>query len=189
MKAVDVLKHEHALVRRLLDCLRALRREARARGTVDREATTALLALFERFVDWSHQDKEELHLFPHLLARATPEDSIRLACVFAEHTQERRRLVGMYLHMDAACRGEAASVERFLANARAYERLQRAHVEAEEEFVLPLGDAILTDEDDGRIRQGFHEIDGRLGKLGRLDGEVAAVCRRFEVEPVEETAR
>ena len=182
MKAIEVLRHEHVLVRRLLRCLGALTVEARVLGKLDGKAARELLSLFERFVDWSHQDKEELHLFPHMLARATSEEAERLESVFAEHAQERRRLVGMFVHLDGASRGKAAGLDRFITHSLMYQRLQRRHVESEEEFVLPLGEAILTEADDRRILKGYREIDRRLNQLGEVDGRIAALCRRFDVE-------
>jgi len=189
MSAIEVLKREHALVRRLLRCLGALTVEARVTGVVDAKAARALLRLLERFVDWSHQDKEELHLFPHLLARATAEEAERLARVFGEHAQERRRLVAMHLHMEGAARGRSASIERFITNSLLYQRLQSKHVEAEESFVLPLAEAILTPADDRRVVRGFREIDRRLGVPRRIEEEVAALCRRFGLEPATSRVR
>jgi len=179
MKAIAALKREHRLVKQLLRCLGALTVEARVTGVLDRQAARALLRMFERFVDWSHQDKEELHLFPHMLARATSEEAERLARVFDEHAQERRRLVAMYLHLDGAASGKAASVDRFIANSLLYQRLQMKHVEAEDAFVLPLAEAILTESDDRQILKGFRVIDERLGARPEPEAELAVLCRRF----------
>jgi len=184
MKAIEVLRHEHVLVRRLLRCLGALTVEARILGSLDEEAATKLLSLFERFVDWSHQDKEELVLFPHLLARVDGEEAERLARVFDDHVQERRRLTAMYLHMDGACKGKPMSVDRFIANSLIYQRLQRRHVDAEETYVLHLAETILTPEDDRHMLHGFREIDRRLGNLLQLDEEIDDMCLRFDIEYV-----
>lgn len=182
MKANEILKREHVCIRRLLRCLGALTVEARVIGALDRKAARSLFRLFERFVDRSHQEKEELHLFPHMMARATTEEAEYLTRVFGEHAQERRRLVAMHVHLDGASRGKSACVDRFVANSLLYQRLQSKHVEAEEEFVLPLAEAILTPADDRRILEGFHRIDARLGTIPRLEEAIAAICRRFGIE-------
>ena len=189
MKAIEVLRHEHALVRSLLRCLGALTVETRITGKLDGKAARALLRLFERFVDWSHQDKEELHLFPHMLARATSEEAERLSQVFGEHAQERRRLVAMHVHLAGAVRGKSASVDRFIANSLLYQRLQQKHVEAEDGFVLPLAEAILTPSDDREVLKGFRGVDGRLGTPARIEHEIAALCRRFGLEEGEPVTR
>lgn len=124
-----------------------------------------------------------------MLARATSEEAERLARVFGEHAQERRRLVAMYMHLDGAARGKAASVDRFIANSLLYQRLQRKHVEAEDEFVLPLAEAILTESDDRRILKGFRRIDARLGASAHIEEEIAAMCRRLGLEQDEKLAR
>lgn len=182
MRSIDVIAAEHGLVGALLECLRALVQEARLRGRLDARAAHALLHLFEEFVDWSHQDKEELHLFPAMRARATPAEEERLARLFEEHAEERRRLVGMHLHLAGACRGRDASLERFTGNALLYLRLQRTHLAEENLYVLPLAEMLLTPEDDQRILRGFRRIDARFGAPRDLERRVAAMCGRFGVD-------
>lgn len=185
MKSIEILRAEHEIVRRLMECLGALACEARVLDNVDGEAATSLLSLLERFVDWSHQDKEELHLFPHMLARVTPEEAERLGSVFDDHARERRRLIGMCLHIEGAIQGKSVSVSRFVTNALIYTRLQRRHVDEEDGYVLPLAETVLTKEDDRRILVGFRQIDRRLGGIGDVRREVNALCRRFDVGEVE----
>ena len=181
MRTTDILAREHELVRLLLRCLGALSAEARIVGSLDRSAATSALALLETFVDWAHQDKEELHLFPHMLAHATPAEAEHLACVFADHAAERRRLVGMYANMQGACQGRECDVERFVSHALAYVRLQHRHVDEEERYVLPLAGSMLTREDDERIVGGFAKIDARAGGVDDLAERVEALCRRCGV--------
>jgi hemerythrin-like domain-containing protein len=190
MKSVEIIHGEHRLVQVMLRCLGALAEETRVLDRLDRRAATAVLSLLERFVDWSHQDKEELHLFPHMLARATPEEAVRLERLFDEHAQERRRLIGMWLNLEGACNGEPVRVNRFVTNALMYSRLQHKHVREEEGYLLPLAESILTPEDDQRILRGYRQIDERLGGLRGVRRKLRALCRRFciEVEP-EETPR
>ena len=182
MKAVEVLRGEHVMVRKLLDCLAALSVEARVLGSLDQDAAGSLLLLFERFVDWSHQDKEELWLFPHMLARATNEEAYLLERIISDHDAERRRLVALFLHLDGTTRGKTESLDRFVLNAVAYQRLQRSHVDAEEEVVLPLAEAILTPEDDRAIMRGFDKIDARLGRADRVEERFMAICDRFGID-------
>ena len=184
MKSIEILSLEHDIVRRLLKCLGALACEARVLDSIDGEAATSLLSLLERFVDWSHQDKEELHLFPHMLAHVTPAEAERLGGVFDDHNRERRRLIGMCLHLEGAIKGESASVGRFVTNALIYTRLQQRHVDEEDGYVLPLADTVLTREDDQRILLGFRQIDRRLGGVEDVREEVNALCRRFDVGEV-----
>ena len=40
----------------------------------------------------------------------------------------------------------------------------------------------LTPVDNRRILREFREIDERLGNICRLDEEVAALCRRFDID-------
>ena len=189
MQAVEELEYEHVLIHELLRCLESLTLEAHTSGVLDEKTSRPLLRLFERFVDHSHQDKEEHYLFPHLLARATADEAERLERVIREHAQERRRLVAMYLHLDGASRGRAASVDRFVANAILYQRLQRKHLETEDTFVLPLAAAILTAEGDRQILLGFQEIDARLGADLCLEEQIAALSRRCGLEHVEKRKR
>jgi len=190
VETIDILAREHELVRLLLRCLGALSAEARIVGSLDRAAAAEVLSLLETFIDWAHQDKEELHLFPHMLSHTTPAEAERLARVFADHAQERRRLVGMYANMHGACQGRACNVDRFVDSALSYVRLQRRHVDEEDGYVIPLAESMLTPEDDVRIVDGFSKIDGRVGGDRDLAERVEALCRRCGVGVgVEDTER
>ena len=190
MESTAIISEEHRLARTMLHCLDALAAEARSLDRLDGEAATSLLSLLERFLDWNHQDKEELHLFPHLMARATGEEAVRVERLFQEHVQERRRLIGMWLHLEGACRGEPDSVSRFVANALVYSRLMLEHLREEEAFLLPLADALLNAEDDRRIQLGFQRIDRRLGGIKGVRRKLLVLCRRLGmVMPEREDAR
>jgi hemerythrin-like domain-containing protein len=158
-----------------------LANETEVLGRLDRGAARAVLSLFERFVDWSHQDKEERYVFPRVIARASPVEASRLVRCFEDHVKERRRLIGMWLHLDGACRGDENGLDRFCANAHRYLLLQREHMEEEEGYVLPLADALLTASDDERIVRGFEDIDLRLGAPHDVEQAVDDLCRRFRV--------
>ncbi len=183
MRATRVLSEEHHLIEGLLRCLGALVDEALETGKVDQGAARSILRLFERFVDRNHQEKEELYLFPHMLSRATSDEARRIARLFEEHALERRRFVGMLLHLEGACSGDTASVDRFAQNAQLFLRLQRTHLREEERQMLPLADALLTARDDAEILQGFRQIDQRLGVLADVHAELVELCRRFELVP------
>jgi hemerythrin-like domain-containing protein len=183
MESTEILKAEHELVRRLLRCLGILCAETRIVGSLDLRTATELLAVLEAFVDWAHQDKEELHLFPNMLSHASGSEAERLERVFGDHAKERRRLVAMHLHMKGACQGREASVERFSTNALMYLRLQNRHVDEEDAYVLPLAEAMLTPEENALILRAFAQIDARVGSASDVRTQVVDLCRRFGVPP------
>jgi len=188
MKAIEILSREHRLVWRLLQCLRRLVEDTRFGVVPGRSATEEVLSLFEWFVESSHQDKEEQHLFPRLLARSGLDERRRLERLFDDHAAERRRLMGMRLHVEGACQGSSISLDRFAAHAWTYMRLQRDHVVEEDRFVLPLAEALLSPEDDRLIVHGFEQVDARFRHVGDVEGRVAALCEDLAIAPLDEDA-
>jgi len=186
MKSIEIIATEHRVVWRLLECLKAFVDRSRADGELNQKTAAELLHLFEWFVEGSHQDKEERHLFPRLIKGATPTEARRLARLFQDHANERRRLIGMRLQVEGALQGNMSSLDRFAAHAQSYLRLQRGHMIEEDLFVLPLAESVLSPEDDREIVQGYKDIDARSGHLGDVGESIASLGEHFGIGPVDE---
>ena len=182
MQALLILAAEHRLLRRLLSCLETLVDLARRTDRLDGEATHEALALLESFADGSHQDKEELHLFPRLASRVSRADARRLARLCRDHEAERRSFRSMRLNLEGACYAEPLCLDGFVFHARAYIALQRKHMAKENLHLLPLAERVLGEADDARLVHDFRQVDERSG-LGDAPARVARLCRRLSVDP------
>src|SRR5437868_3508480 len=105
MLAVDQLKEEHTLIRRMLE------RNARALSPFDGDAIRRELGFFVHFVDWVHHGREEDVLFTELLARARPAAAEAIREVLALQEAGRQVLNAARESLHASLAGDARGVE------------------------------------------------------------------------------
>lgn len=187
MWTTDVLREEHRWILRMLACLERIGLESEGRGRLDAENAAELMALFARFADGLHQDREERCLFPRLLARARNVDErLHIARLSGEHEQERRAMGRMNGELLGAIFGEARSLRDFQREAYRYVQLQRGHILYENQALLPLAELLLTRADDETVMQGFVSLEheGPV-KLRRIFERIGALCSRLRVDPAE----
>src|SRR5262245_23587559 len=93
MWTTNVLREEHRWILRMLQCLERLTLASEREQRLDAACAAELLALFTHFADGLHQEREERHLFPRLLARArSPLERQAIGRLCGEHEEERRVL-------------------------------------------------------------------------------------------------
>jgi len=180
MNVVQILADEHRLLTGMLFCLELLTERAAEEDRLDGEAAQELLVLFDRFADGAHQDKEELLLFPVLLVRAPSDTVAELRGLAQAHARERALLEAMHGHLEGACYQDPIQLDAFVAGARAYVRLQRAHIREENRLLLPLACRLLEAEDDRRMLAEFRSIDAIVAPLA-VEERVLGLCRRLGV--------
>ncbi len=183
MGTIDVLREEHRWIQRMLACLERLSDESERRGRLDGNAAE-LMALFTHFADGLHQDREEVCLFPRLLARArslAERSDISRLC--GQHEEERRAMGRMNGELLGAIFGETRSLRDFQREARLYVDLQRGHLLHENQALLPLAESLLTREDDETVMQGFVSLEHeRAVKLKPIFERIRALCSRLGVD-------
>ena len=183
MRAIEILRHEHALLRRVLSCLEALARETVESGELDGDAAAATLSFLERFADGRHQVKEEAHLFRVALDRAPLESRDAIQRMLEAHQAECKLLDDLRQHLDLARCGDSWSTELFAMRAREYVALQREHARAEDEQLFPLIERLLGAADDEEILEGFEETDRLYGPNEDLAATrfATSLCARMKV--------
>lgn len=102
MRAIRILQEEHRALREVLDALELVLDGQRADDRLDGELALDALEWFERFADGLHQDREELGLFPRLMARAPGKTRRILEDLMRWHAHERTRLAEMRARIEGA---------------------------------------------------------------------------------------
>jgi hemerythrin-like domain-containing protein len=184
MWTTNVLREEHRWILRMLQCLERLTLAAEREQRLDAASAAELLALFTHFADGLHQEREERHLFPRLLARARSaleRQAIGRLC--GEHEEERRVMARICHGLLGAIYGEMHSLRDFQREALRYVAMQRRHLQHENHELLPLADELLTPEDDESAMQGFVELEhGSPQKLKHIFERIQALCVRLGVD-------
>ncbi len=143
----QVLEHEHRLISKVLDAL------AQA---VERELP---VSFYERAVEWLdiyatqfHHAKEEDILYRYLMDHGMPRDYGPLGVVLEEHDYGDAYIVAMRKH------AADQDIPALLEDVRAYVELLKAHVETEDDLLLPMGRAMLTAEEIAEVAALFDAV-------------------------------
>jgi hemerythrin-like domain-containing protein len=173
--AVDIIRREHRAITAVLSGLEYLARDLAAGGEPDYELLTVMLDYIEAFPDRLHHPKEDRYLFGALRARCAEAGPI-LDELEEEHrrgdalTRELRYLLGR-------CRvGGVAAREAFAAAVDRYVAFHWSHMRREEEHVLPLALATLTERDWTDIEAAFRANEDPVSGVAPW-GEFEALFR------------
>ena len=182
MRAIEILSEEHALLRRVLDCLEELVQETVRCDCLDGEAAAEILELLARFADGCHQDKEEVGLFHALMNHAPAHVREKVRELFHIHGEERELLEELRGAFEAAAYGEPLSQDLFVCRCQNYVELQRSHAKQEDDTLFPLAERWLSAEVDAEIVQAFETVDQTYRQRYSTDSRAAAAAlfRRFE---------
>ena len=147
MKPTEILSSEHRVIERVLDCLEAIVRQAKAAGRLEPQPARDAVAFFRDFADRCHHGKEEAHLFPALEAKGFPRQGGPTGVMLREHEQGRTHVRGMAEAIDAAATGDAAALGQFIEHAKGYLALLREHIYKEDHVLFQLADRTLSEAD------------------------------------------
>lgn len=182
MRATDILKNEHRVIERVVDCLEVMANRAQEDGRLDGESARQALDFFENFADRCHHGKEEKQLFPLLEARGRlfgPTEVMR-----NEHNLGRIYLQAMAAVLDGAAKGDSNALAQFAHQANLYVQMLREHIWKEDNRLFEMADMVLSSEDQQRLGEAFSAVEshdmpvGSHDKYLRLANELA---NRFQV--------
>lgn len=184
MNALDVLINEHRVIRRVLECLRAVTNQARAGGNLDGDSFRKLFDFFQQFVDRCHHRKEEASLFPLLRERGVGCQPAPLDTLLDEHEQGRVQARAMTENLPAAEHGDAAARSRLCEHAEQYVRLLTEHIRKEDDCLFPTANVVLSASDQQALIAAFDEVERQemgVGVHERLHALADELCARWGV--------
>ncbi len=184
MNALDVLSDEHRVIRRVLECLRAVTNQARAGGNLDGDSFRKLFDFFQQFVDRCHHRKEEASLFPLLRERGVGCQPAPLATLLDEHEQGRVQVRAMTENLPAAEHGDAAARSRLCEHAEQYLRLLTEHIHKEDDCLFPKASKALAASEHQALLAAFDDVEHHdlgPGVHERLHALADDLCARWGV--------
>lgn len=161
-RALAIIREEHRSLSAVTRSLGFLAREAHDRGRApDYELFTVILDYIEGFSDRFHHPKEDEYLFS-TLRRRCPEANEALDVLERDHARGDE-LTRDLRYLLSRCRvGGAAAVDALAAAVVEYVDFHWRHMRLEEDVVMPLAEARLTEEDWQPIDAAFQANDDPL---------------------------
>ena len=171
---IRIIRDEHAALSAMLQSILILLSQHRRQGTLpDFAVLRAMLFYVDEFPEKRHHRKESELLFPKLRARAPQSISV-LDQLDAEHASGERSIQHLgHMLLGFEMMGEPRR-QAFEQAAERYVSFYLAHMALEEQQVLPLAEAVLTDTDWADLDPAFsanrdpltgHEAEADYGAL------------------------
>jgi hemerythrin-like domain-containing protein len=154
-RPLNALYDEHRSIAAVLSTMQALVRRAREPDVrIDPKVFRAMLYYLDVFSEREHHPKEETVLFAYIRRRTRDGDAILDELGREHESGERaiRELEQAFVRYEEGGRGEfeqfAAAVDRFVGR-------YRAHMDKEEQKIMPLAQRVLTAQDWAEIEAAF----------------------------------
>ena len=176
--ALTVIRDEHQAIAAVVHALRQMVLEIRQKQAAPNfEALRTLVFYIDAFPERMHHPKESHHLFRYLRARSAAAAALldKLEREHAYGEQEVLRLQHLLLEYEMLGDSRFAAFE---AAVEAYCNGYIGHMQAEEEYVLPLASKLLTHADWARINAEF-ELNRDPLTGHKPDKEFAALFSRI----------
>ncbi len=157
-KASTVLRSEHQVILRVIGVLKPLVERSERGDGFERESLGQRVEFFRYFADACHHTKEEDLLFPALESRGIPRDGGPISVMLQEHQLARVCTRQMGEVLEAAEREEPDAANRLHAAAHQYIDLLTDHIGKEDNILYPMGDRVMTSEDQDSLCARFCEV-------------------------------
>ena len=139
-------------------CLREAQR-IQDSGQVNVEKTEQVVDFIRNFADRCHHAKEEDLLFVRLQERGMPAQGGPIGVMLMEHAEGRRLVKAVVEALPDAARGDPQAVAAVRNSLLGYTRLLRAHINKEDNVLYPMGEGILTPEDQQWLAEEFDRVE------------------------------
>jgi len=174
---VELLKAEHRAILRVVVVLEQLIGGDDAASPLDTDALGKCVEFLRLFADAFHHAKEEDLLFPTLERCGIPRDHGPIGVMLQEHSMARELTRAMADGLDACQAGQADAETAVRRAAAQYIELLRQHIFKEDNILYPMGDRVMTDEDQSTLCSQFCEVGCR-----KFGGKQAAELMRMADE-------
>ncbi|MBN1440462.1 MAG: hemerythrin domain-containing protein [Anaerolineales bacterium] len=170
----QVLEREHRFIEKVVQACLALSEEIRAGRAIDADLLRRIADFMRVYADKCHHGKEEILLFPALIARGVPMTGCPIGALSAEHVQGRRLVGGL---VDSVGMLDSAGEEArkgILANLDGIQRLYPNHIWKEDYLLFPMTLKMMDPKDLEALQEKFEAVDRSLGREALLGYETFA---------------
>ena len=128
-----------------------------------------VLDFFVAYVDQTHNQKEERHLFPLIEQRGIPRSGGPLAVMLAEHERSRELLAEWRPLAEAYIGGDRSSLPALKDVFGKYAALLKAHYWKENDILYPMALRVMSDADNAAVVSGIVALEAERGANVRAD--------------------
>ena len=157
--ATDLLVEEHQVIERMLEVLNAAAQKLEDGKAVDPDFFMKAGDFIRNFADKCHHAKEENILFKLMTKRGVPTEGGPIGQMLAEHGVGRNYASMLVDAAEELRNGNAAAKGRIIEAARGYADLLSNHIYKENNILYPMGNSVLTADDQAYLKSEFHRVE------------------------------
>jgi hemerythrin-like domain-containing protein len=179
MKPTEELKHEHEIIMHMLSGAERFAQSILSTHTVEIAEVAEVIDFSRHFTDGCHHSKEEKHLFVRLQERGMSQDQGPIAMMLYEHGVGRKFILSLETSLKEYQSGKQEAAKAIGETLLQYINLLRTHIAKENNILFPMGDRLLTDEDQQFLEKSFKIVEeqevgaGIHEKYHRMAHEIA----------------
>ena len=184
MKATDIMREEHRVIERVLQCLTAASDQVEKGGTLNGESAGKMIDFLRGFADRCHHGKEEAKFFPLARQRGVGCAPGNIDILLAEHEQGRSHVRAMDESIPAAEKGDNQARALFCRHAKQFVALLSEHIRKEDDCLFPTADVTLTAADQESLVRAFKQVEHEEmgeGTHERLHALADELCAEWHV--------
>jgi hemerythrin-like domain-containing protein len=159
MKPTETLMHEHTIVLKMLDGAERFSQEILSSKKVDVIKLEKIIDFSRNFTDGCHHSKEEKHFFVKLQERGMSKDHGPIAVMLYEHGAGRENIREIEKLLNDYKSGGDAAVVKIAEVIKQYIALLRSHIAKENNVLFPMGDKLLSGQDQSDLSNAFDKLE------------------------------
>lgn len=182
MNAIELMKHEHTFILRMLDVLRAMARKAMNERVVDKEDFYSAIDFVRSYADKHHHNKEEVVLFEKMAEELYEQvGQGPILGMLTEHDQGRLYMMRLETAVKAYD-GDDENLLNLIASAISYTELLKAHIHKEDNALYTYAERALSKEALASLEESCRAIEADAEKQGvqaKYESMVAAMEDKY----------
>lgn len=179
MKPTEELMHEHEIILHMLSGAERLAQSIVTTHTVDTAKVKDVIDFSRHFTDGCHHSKEEKYLFVRLVEKGMPKEQGPIAVMLNEHRMGRELIRQIETALQEYETGKKEENDIVGQSMLRYVELLRAHIAKENNILFPMGDRLLSVDDQQFLEKSFKIVEeqeigaGVHEKYHRMAHEIA----------------
>jgi hemerythrin-like domain-containing protein len=163
VEATRILRQEHQVILKVLDCFQIALDRARRSGSITHEVFAPFVEFFQGFADRCHHCKEEDRLFPCLERCGMPKDGGPIAVMIHEHQLGRAHVKAIAECLPAADAGDPEAIRALLEQGERFLDLLRHHIMKEDHVLFDMADQMVQGAERIALTQSYAGAEGQPG--------------------------
>lgn len=153
MEAIQILSEEHEGIKRVLALIEKAQAKAENGQSLPPEFLPEILDFIKTFADTCHHGKEEGVLFPLIEKRGIPKDGGPIGMMLVEHD------MGRGFVKEAAGALQKGNTKKAVESLLQYADLLYSHIDKEDSILYPMGNSVLTAQDQEYLKNEFERVE------------------------------